>query len=59
MERRRVIQMKQKNGFKRIQKLVKTFESDVDAMADDEYDNSEIDMKKRLPKRKAVDPYPP
>ena len=35
-------------NFKRITKLVKTFESDVEAMADDEYDESDIDLKRRM-----------
>jgi len=49
MERRRMMNMRsQKHSFKRIQKLVKTFESDVDAMADDEFDESEAEMKRRM-----------
>ena len=45
-----------KHSFKRIQKLVKTFESDMEAMADDEYDESEVEMKRRTKKpRHAMD----
>ena len=47
-----------KQNFKRITKLVKTFESDVDAMADDEYDASDVDFKRRsAQKKRHMDPY--
>lgn len=36
--------------------MVKTFESDMEAMADDEYDESEVEMKRRTKKpRHAMD----
>lgn len=59
LERRRALAMRSsKQNFKRITKLVKTFESDVDAMADDEYDASDADFKRRsASKRRAMDPY--
>ena len=53
MERKRMMQMRSsKHSFKRIQKLVKTFESDMEAMADDEYDESEVEMKRRMKKQR-------
>lgn len=59
IERRRAMAMRStKQNFKRITKLVKTFESDVDAMADDEYDASDADFKRRsAQKKRHMDPH--